>query len=162
MPKAKQDHVIFGLVAPHLQPRVLRAIATSRRLSTRTRNNAQHGIDTWRGAAALAKEAAKDFCLVHIQLLDLMERPPAGNQTVRIGNWRISRGGVYGGWHARWSDPREFPSFRIVANAAGEKSVRLAIGAGHGDPMFRRVYEAMVDAIRTRCGIRVWRRFGEQ
>jgi len=71
-----------------------------------------------------------------------------------MGRWRISRSKY--GWEARWSDAREFPSYRIVTSILDDGKIKVIVGAGHADPAFLRFKQELVAAIERTCDVAVW------
>ncbi len=139
-------HTVFQLVAPYMRPGDLYSLATNRRVSKGARANANHGLRTWKGADALAAKATADFC--NVNNLSNTKR----SREFRVGRWRIAY--TNGTWQARWSDHREFPSYRLIARLIGHR-VRLET-VPSGSPPFEAFRNAVAARIRRRCGVDLW------
>lgn len=107
----------------------------------------------------LVAEAAEQFCLVYMKLMQLrrmndapQDRPDRAAQ-FRVGRWRIFYDSRRG-WQARWFHSHEFPSFRINAQVVGTRVV-VFIGAGENDRAFVRFHKALAMAIHKECGLTV-------
>lgn len=157
----RDRRTVFGLVAPYLHRTTLRNIAQNEDLAPSVRANATSGFNKWKGGDALVAEAAKQFCLVYMKLMQLWRRnaAPQGRPNratqFRVGRWRISYNS-WRGWQARWFHTREFPSFRINAQIVNtDNRVVVFIGAGKTDRAFVRFHKALVVAIRKMCGLTV-------
>lgn len=110
----------------------------------------------------LVAEAAKQFGLVYMKLMQLRRRNAAPQDRpnraaqFRVGRWRIFYDDSWRGWQARWFHTREFPSFRINAQIVNtDNRVVVFIGAGENDRAFVRFHEALAVAIRKECGLTV-------